>query len=288
MSVKISWDSIPSAIGYNVYRTPNPNDKLENLELLAIVNETSFLDNGAAVLEGKPLQSGSLGKWHKLNIPQLNIPRESFASIVVPKINSSSEFFILAVGGRNGSEILGSYEYATVNVTSSSSLKDREMQTLSDWILVNGVPPRADFSAILLTDVDNGGSGLVLQPGERSIIFSSGTTTGETNSPLPWSTQLILNDISNLQFNSFTSSPGVSAGSCFQTYPGHLGVYGGGNSKSGIIETLTSVKNWNSGINMVYDRVNQGCVKESRFIFMIGGELYGSTTILSSTESTFT
>ena len=65
LSVTVTWDSIPNAQSYNVYRTPTAGSSISNLQLLTTVTGNSFTDsNTIATNPSKtPLPSGSLGNF---------------------------------------------------------------------------------------------------------------------------------------------------------------------------------------------------------------------------------
>lgn len=186
--LKLLWTEVEGANGYRVYRSPEANDSVEALELVAEIecgattpcdcssdpNQCQYWDDGSATDPSQsPLPPGSLGVWHAVTSSSLNTPREAHATVAAPNFASSGQWFLYAFGGRkqNG-DYLNSYEYATVTVAEDGS------QTVSAWTLVTTAgerlsSTRAELGAFLVTQAD----GEIVGPTEAWIYIGSGRTT---------------------------------------------------------------------------------------------------------------
>lgn len=129
----LTWDPVPGADGYRIYRTAGPDGDADNVGLLAAVADgstTSFTDDGqASTTSGTvPLPPGSLGRWRDMTGSALNTARANHATVAVPNPNDASQYFLYAFGGRDDSAtVLDTYEWATVDVAADGS------QTVSTW-----------------------------------------------------------------------------------------------------------------------------------------------------------
>jgi hypothetical protein len=129
----LTWDQVPGADGYRIYRTAAADGDADNVELLAEVTDgttTSYTDDGqTAVTTGTvPLPPGSLGQWRDMTGSALNTARANHATVAVQNPNDASQYFLYAFGGRDASDtLLDSYEWATVDVAADGT------QTVSGW-----------------------------------------------------------------------------------------------------------------------------------------------------------
>jgi hypothetical protein len=111
-AVKLTWDAVPGAIAYRVYRLDSVSATYLRLDTLAPVVTPTFTDDGAAFegtpaspkVEISPLLPGSLSLWQELNAERfLKSPREGLDAVVIhlePKTSGGQVARILAAGGR--------------------------------------------------------------------------------------------------------------------------------------------------------------------------------------------
>ncbi|HEX2572107.1 MAG TPA: hypothetical protein VH877_21365 [Polyangia bacterium] len=123
LQVTLSWDRIPGAVNYIVYRTPSPNQASGQLEILATVPDQveagstiKYTDTGSATTAGAPLPLGSTGKWRVL--ADLGTTRESPGVAFGADPDTAGRYYLYATLGRGGATpaALGTYEYLGVTV----------------------------------------------------------------------------------------------------------------------------------------------------------------------------
>ena len=94
IALSLTWDLVPGASGYRVYRSKSANAGADELELLAEVaggTTVSYTDKGGKTMAGKlPLAPGALGVWHAVDGARcsdsncaLGTKREALASVAV-------------------------------------------------------------------------------------------------------------------------------------------------------------------------------------------------------------
>jgi hypothetical protein len=177
IKIILSWDPIPFATAYRVYRTSSANKLSSELKFLAETNVTTYSDIGNPNDFGvSPLPLGSLGKWF-LMTQRLNTSRESHSSIAIPSRNGTNEFHIYIMGGRDKNGVyLNNYEYLNVSVTPDTLTTD-EIQVSS--LLKNGLytfPARAELSTVFISNndfgpVEKGSYWLYIGPGRNNGGF---------------------------------------------------------------------------------------------------------------------
>jgi hypothetical protein len=190
--LSLTWDAIPGASGYRVYRSPAADDPLSALELLAEVDAgatVSVTDEGEATTAGEtPLAPGSLGVWHavagasRCDDPDcdLDSAREGLVMVAVrdrtEAVAATDIWYLYAFGGRDGSgTYLDTFEVATVTVTLADGT-----QTVDDWVAGSDTlsSPRADLGAWVMSAENSAeirGSG---SPNDVWVYIGSGRTTG--------------------------------------------------------------------------------------------------------------
>jgi hypothetical protein len=114
ISVILSWDPIPNAVGYRVYRTPTPFSLSSSMQLVAEISDTSFYDYGnKTVSNTSPLQAGNIGKWAKVD--SMNFNRAAHRSLSVKSNLNDNIYYIYAMSGKNQS----TYEILSVNISTN-------------------------------------------------------------------------------------------------------------------------------------------------------------------------
>ncbi len=127
-TVRLEWDPVPGATGYNVYRSDVVN-RADGAAFLLTENlsATSYDDNGGAVNTSRPasdgeppLEAGSLTRWRIVtdengNPVLLNNPREGLRAVIVSLLDDSDpqnlrqRAFLYAAGGRESNAINQAY-----------------------------------------------------------------------------------------------------------------------------------------------------------------------------------
>jgi hypothetical protein len=256
MTVTLSWDAIPNASSYNIYRTTVPNDQASNLVLLDTVSATSYTDNGniSPSANGKtPLSPGSLGNWVLLPV-RLNTKRQQLAVTA----STGSQNFLYAIGGidENNNE-LNSYEYLSITVTPATQAKDYETHTLGSWILGSADLPTTKVLAG--ATVFNGS--LYVGPGKSDNNIYSGVVSNS-------------GDLGS--FSTSTNQPiGDNSGSCFVASTDGLYVIGT-NTQFASCNNGSCDNVWEAIDQLVVPVTAAGCTNENGLIFVAGGESSGN------------
>jgi hypothetical protein len=153
--ITLTWEQVPGASGYRIYRTPGPDETAAGLELLTTllgVASVSFTDDDTGVTDpaSVPLPAGSTGVWHALTGSPLATPREAPATLAVQRPADASQFFLYAVGGNNGTTTLATGEVATVSIAADQS------QTVSTWRALSDTlnPARSESTALSVSGAD--------------------------------------------------------------------------------------------------------------------------------------
>ncbi len=283
------WDPMPGASGYRIYRTAEPGQGLEHLELLAEVDgnlETRYADGGGATDPTQvPLPPGSLGVWHELVATPLQQAREGLALLAAPVPGSPSSWYLYAFGGRSaGGGYLDTYEFARVDQVEREG---RIYQDVSPWLLGSGrlSQGRAELGAYLVSNIDNP----AVSPGRTWVFVGAGRSQGG------FSRAVEAQEVpANGDLGAFILTDSVNndrAGYGYGAANGFLFVFGGqggGPSDGGISGELCrseddpscgqapgeppDIRNWNNlGVRLSQSRVYMGSAQESAFFFVAGG-----------------
>jgi hypothetical protein len=299
MLASIDWVSQPGAVSYNVYRAPIANASSTNLQLIASVNTTSYLDNGAAPISTQmPLKPNSIGSW--LTLPPLNVPRFNFASVAVALDTNKTQYIIFVFGGEdmNGNE-LSSYEFLQVTVNAPADGQSPETQNYSaSWTLgTNGLSyGRSGIGALVVDSYDYP----AIPSGQSWIYIGGGIgTAGLSNvmnaAQVTANGQLTFYSSASLQFQN------AASGYCFGKANNFVFVTAGrasspsttGNSANYCTGTggpcnvvPPDLQNFNSfGVNLNQARWYPSCVSSQVFIFVGGGT--NGTAPLNSVERSY-
>ena len=153
VAVGLTWDAIPGADYYRVYRSVSP-DAISVTGFLSNVNDTSFVDLGYTTVAGSPLAAGSVGVWHP--VANLNTARGGHQSPFV-SAGAPNQYYLYAMGGNDGTTFFSSVEIINVTVVPPSILKDTETQTLSTWTTDSNALPSvmSDFRAYVLVEYES-------------------------------------------------------------------------------------------------------------------------------------
>jgi hypothetical protein len=287
----LTWQAIPGASGYRVYRSPAANGSVDALELIHEESNASthvFTDTGMATDSSKlPLTPGSLGAWHTVTSSPLGTAREAHATVAVQDPGASNKWYLYAFGGRDATgTYLSSFEYATVTIAGDGS------QTVSAFTPVSGAGAlsgaRGELSAFVMTadnasSVSAGDVWVYVGPGrdgagmvdkmESAKLGSNGTLT-----------------LAELAMREPNNKAGYGAGQA-NNQMFIFGGSGGNPSAGGVSAEIATVPAlapgaWNNLGNgaPTGTRVYMGSTQESAFFFLAGG--HDGTNALSSTERT--
>lgn len=304
LSVILTWDSIPNAQSYNLYRTPISGSSISNLQLLTTVTTTSFIDSNQFTPNPsrKPLPDGALGNWVQLGSNNALTKRWSHAVTSAQSSSNPNTFHIYSIGGRSATNTyLSSIEFINVTITPPSITKGYETHNLTSWIAsaFSLQTARSDLSAFTV-----GNSELsVIPSGQRWIYIGVGETGTNT-----FTSQLDAQSITSTgefagAFSAYSGNlqnPSASnAGVCFLSNSANLlisgGISGGNPTTSGIsaIQCLANgggcsgpypptTKSWNNnGAGKLAEaRYQFKCVLDTAFIFAVGGR---NTVSISNT-----
>jgi hypothetical protein len=253
MSVSFEWDAIPSAAGYNIYRTIGPDLQPSSLVLLDTVTNTSYVDNGNKVPAqnaSHPLTQGSLGNWALLSVT-MNKNREQLG--VTAASLSDTQNFLYAVGGFDEtSTALDTYEFLPVTITPAAQAKDYETHTLGAWTLGSSNLPGTKAQASVTTDGDR----VYIGPGqnENNVYYGQVSSNGD------------LGTLSTIQHQP----SGDNHDSCFVAASGNLYVIGLTTQVLNCTESSCD-GTWTARNALATPRTAAGCTKEGTMMFIAGG-----------------
>jgi hypothetical protein len=309
----VSWEEVPGASGYRLYRTPAAGGSVSELELLKEITCGDKVcvcgvdisckyadDNQQATIPGAtPLPTGALGKWHALTGSTLSVPREGHAAVAIPNPNPSqpNQYYLYALGGRNASgTLLSSYEWARVTIGSDGS------QSVSAWTTGSRTigAAKADLGAWAVTNRDSsfvsasqayvfvgmGATSTVFSTEIRSGSVSSSSTTGD----------LVAAAAAGV-LDAETAMNNARAGSVCEVGGGFLYVFGGSQAAGTLAASDWSSKilagpdlnNWDSlaGGSLKTARTYAASTAESAFYYVAGGStLANGTNATNSVERT--
>jgi hypothetical protein len=128
----LTWDVVPTAVGYRLYRTP-VNAPFSSMVLLAETVSPTYYDNGAPSIETrKPLPEGSLGEWAIL--PQtLTKPRVGHGATIVPSNTPDVFTLFVGLGAPSITDVANAFndiEYIVITETHSAVPLSSPVQTL--------------------------------------------------------------------------------------------------------------------------------------------------------------
>ncbi len=298
IELTLTWQQVPGASGYRIYRTAAADGDSNDVQLLAEVNDgatTTYTDDGqTATTAGEvPLPPGSLGQWRDLTGSAMNTVRADLATAVVQNPNDPTQYYLYAFGGRDASgTVLDSYEWARVDVAADGS------QTVSAWTTGSRTigTAKEDPVAWVVTNRESNDVGA-----NEAYVFvgtgfgSNGQATGEITSGHLGSTSTD-GDLLAAGANTLDTENGLSSGrggAVGAAANGFLFIMGGaksalsGNDQSTNITAGPDLDNWNAlgDGTLQVRRVYPALAQESAFFFVAGGA-DGSGNALDVVEQT--
>ena len=294
----LTWDPVPGASGYRIYRTAAADGDSNDLQLLAEVTDgttTKYTDDGqTATTAGEvPLPPGSLGQWREMTDSALNTARAKLATAVVQNPSDPGQYYLYAFGGHDASgSVLDSYEWARIDVAADGT------QTMTGWTAGSRTigTPKEGLVAWVVTNRESSELN-----GDEAYVFvgtgfgSNGQATGEITSGRLDATStngnLLAAATGTLETeNGLSSGRGGAVGAAAN---GFLFIMGGaknaltGNDQSTNILPGPDLDDWN-GLGdgtLQTRRVYPALAQESAFFFVAGGA-DGSGNALDSVEQT--
>lgn len=295
--VTIVWDSVPDAIAYNVWRTPNPDQGSSSLQFLRQVTGTSFVDDNTDTpsVRTKPFL---LGKW--ATIPSVIRKRRLPGGTFVPALNTPNLYHWYLIGGYDSdiNNEVSSIEFLNITVTPKSGIKDREVHSTGVWTMSAQVFPGNILhqnKAITIGSYESSsvpagqqwiymGNGLDGSTRYRDIYAASVLENGQLAAAPTTSN---VGNLHNLDINAY----------CFFTWNNQLHRWGGdlggsGSSSSGALTFTTTVPetnptgNPNSAGSLQNQRRRMGCTQDAGYAFLVAGQVTngGNTVAVTSIE----
>jgi hypothetical protein len=291
LGLTLTWDTIPGASGYRVYRTPLADLGVDDVQLIATTVGTALVDGGDLFPSDEtPLGAGSHGRW--VEAGSLVNARAAAAIATAPHPTAATTTYLYAFGGRGSTGApTSTWERTAVNVTAPTSPKDRERQSLLSFTA--GTPnltvARAEAGAFVVRDTDveagiaDGRSWIFIGPGrnttgavgvmEAGLVLADGGLGNAAGTPA----LVVPNKV-----------PNAAAGYGFGYANGFLNIFGGANGDASAggssaelclglglggcsPDTLPNLRNWTGGIALGVSRVWMGSTQESAFFFVAGG-----------------
>ncbi len=148
IGITLSWNTVPNAVAYRIYRTPSANANPSQIQFLANVlsGVTSYKDTDTttspSVTHKRP---GELGQWH--TVSSMSSPRTRLGCTFAPLPSNSTSpsatvsttrFFLYAAAGLNDAvatpSALATMEFLTVDIVAPTSTTDSSDQIVaSSW-----------------------------------------------------------------------------------------------------------------------------------------------------------
>ena len=300
LQLVLSWQPVPGAASYNLYRTVKAGDLAGTELLLANVPHSgaanavqSYLDTGMSVPAGAaPLPLGSTGAWEPL--AQLNTARAGAGVAVAPDPATAGTYYLYALGGNSATPAaptaLASVEFLRITYVNGGA----QQMTAATWTTATQSLPTARWlgPAFGSTRAENSN----IPMGQTYLYSGSGLrsnlATGTTDDPV-YAAQVAAGG----QPGTFASTgtgglrnPGYGGTLVNNQLLGFGGTSAGAPTTASLRSSLssaTALSNFaalGSGV-LSTARALQGTAIESAFIYQLGGLTTGGT-VLRSTEQT--
>lgn len=300
--ITLTWDLIPGAISYNVYRTPTPNLDISSLRLLNTTMSNIYIERNLNIINMNkaPLPNGAIGKWQIIG-PQLNTERRGLAVTLAPSRSVLNLYHLYAfLGMMNNGSYLSTYEILNVTVNPKPSLKASETHSYTQWTVGTQFigTSRSDVSALTLGNFQFS----TITQNTYWIYLGPGEIAPNTQTTVVQAQQIGLNGEFVGSFVQYSlSGTQQSSGYCWFESAGYLlrlGGQGGAPSVSGESAQLCtsgsscfglpippSFRNWNSlgTTKFTVPRYQMKCVEDGPFIFAAGGET-GTNTVTATID----
>jgi hypothetical protein len=290
LHIKLTWNAVPGAKSYRIYRTPTANLTSGQEVLLATVNAptVTYTDTGTATPGTDiPRQVGDLGEWHSAGT--LGAAREGLGLGVGRDPTTANTWYLYALMGRStGNTMLKTYEYMKITINANGT------QTMGAWQqdatnqVNNGRWQLAGFSVdrVASTRVGANNTYIYAGPGLGSLTDVNAGKIQTGGKLTSWTLEAKAN-------------PGY-AGYGFAAAADQLFVFGGQNgspdtggksteicgpgSRCKATATPPELRGWNAGIGLSTARYLMGTAIESAHIYIIGGTTAsGATKTVEST-----
>ncbi|MCC6622701.1 MAG: hypothetical protein IT385_15670 [Deltaproteobacteria bacterium] len=281
----LTWQAVPGADGYRLYRTPRPDASPADLQLIFEATgggATTYIDDGGDATDPSetPFPQGSLGVWH--TVSALGTARHAHASVSVRDPADPSRWFLYSAGGRSGTTALASVEVAIVTTSGAG-------QTLGAWTTTASLgAARAELGGLAIGPAD---TDVITNPTDVWLFFTQGRATSLVDR---FEYGKVGVDGAVTSFTQLGGPSPTRAGAVDLAANGWIFLFGGsnggasnGNDTSSELLTATPADmQWDSlgGGGMTMARLFADGVKESAFFFIAGGT--SGTGALSNVEQT--
>lgn len=309
MQLTLSWDAVPGADSYRLFRSVSgaPEDAT-NYGLVFEGSGLFYVDTGVvADTSVSFLPFGALSEWHTLQAELLQ-PRARFAAVYVPALEPTSkdiidtEGCILLFGGSTSwlpaDTINNEVEKVCITVTPApaSNIVEKHQVTVSVQSQVFASPAGVGAHASLITDLENNFN----QKGVRQVYLGpSEGVSGANNGVLAFDIAADASIVSNkLSFNVGSQyirrdycMPAVGPSLWFLAGRrmgggNNLQLNGGKTDWTGTNQLGGSISNVGSG-STSSPKGGMACVRQSAFIFLVGGAVDGGQDPGRDWESSF-
>lgn len=279
-NITISWDAVPDAVSYRIYRSAMADQPYGNEELLAEVNAPTltFTDGPSNMITAgvTPLPVGSLGMWH--SVGTMTSPRYKHGMTVVRDPANANQRVLVIAGGNNGTQTLNSIERVPITV---NGLRDQavgaaiaDVQTLGvareDIVLLTANPENANRLATEVIYFLGGtlANGMITRQVEVAEILVGGLLG-------------LMSTTANMQ-RSRAGYAAAVANNNIVTAGGQNGGPSSTADKGEICEAGTcpppAIDKWSSLSNVnMQDRYQMGFTSFGGFLYMYGGLTTGNT-----------
>ena len=212
VTLRLTWQLIPNAVGYFLYRTPVAGAPLSQLTLLAFINSTtpSFNDDGSAGVGGRSVvKPGRLGNWQQ--VATLETPRWAFGLTHTRSNLDTNKIFLYAVMGATHDDptlapgtFTNTYGLCTIIEAPPTAPRGSYTQsvTCSNSLPVGTATARGWTDALLLNEASAG----VSLGGKEYVMIPFGGTGSTTSSKELTGAQINMTDGSLVSVESTTTT----------------------------------------------------------------------------------
>ncbi|MFC1610618.1 hypothetical protein ACFL6C_06650 [Myxococcota bacterium] len=296
-SLKLTWDPVPGASGYRIYRTRGPN-QLVGTEQFAkeVGNVTSYTDGGDAVAQdaGVPQPAGATGKW--MSMDDLALARADAGATIATWVDTNespavTHFYVYVVAGQamDGS-YLASYDSAEL-------VQDTTTGIWSTTSFATGTQSLAiGRSELIVATLDERAAPRIAPSMDAWVVASTGTDGTDVYGDIQYAKvgtegQLVAWEVADVDSGSSPrfGASGTIANNLLYSISGQSssnylekGVRGEICAVSGCDSTDPPPLEWAGGdagitIPSGQARYRAGCVYSAGFFYFIGGQSDGTT-----------
>ncbi|MBI4700166.1 MAG: DUF4215 domain-containing protein [Deltaproteobacteria bacterium] len=292
LETTITWEAVPGAKTYRIYRSPKANAGAGKEQLLETVAApaTSYTDQGKATTNQSPRRMGDLGEWRQM--ATLKTKREGLAlQAVRDPLPATETWYLYAVGGRDGGAVVqNGYEHVRVNVD-----QDGGQALAGGW--TTGATVFANKARWLLGGFTVDQTATLRVKVDESYVFVVGgiNSGGQQKYGDADAARVTFNVNGDGKLGAWSSQSGVNpaqAGMGTMAAANQLFTFGGQNNGPSTQAKSTQIclpacpqlENWNNSVQMNVDRYLLDATVECARVFILGGMTGNGVT--NSVEST--